>query len=354
MTKDPIQKKPIKSLFSWREYILIFLATATLLTASFLLFFEFTELNISFEDVKYGAFSTLGNIFFISLLLTLLSRLQRKITVEKPVKKILAATRDIAEGRLDTRITPREVPPERYSEFDLIIENINLMAGELSGTEILRNDFISNVSHEIKTPLAAIQNYCILLQDPGLSDEKRGEYARAANASCIRLSALITNILKLNKLENQTIFPERKRFNLSEQLCSCMLNFEPVWERKNIEIEADIDQDIYIESDEELLFLVWNNLLSNALKFTEEGGKISVSLKKSNDRIITRISDNGCGMDSATVKRIFEKFYQGDTSHASAGNGLGLALVKKVVDLANGVIEVDSAPGIGSTFQVTL
>ena len=354
MQKRSDSQKPIKSLFSFHEYVAIFLIIVALLTSSFILFFTLTRVKITFEDARYAALATFANIFLISLLLTFISGLQKKLTVEKPVKKILEATRSIANGRLDTRIPTRKVPKEKFNEFDLIIENINLMAGELSGTEILRNDFISNVSHEIKTPLAAIQNYCVLLQDPELSPKKRQEYAKAANASCKRLSALITNILKLNKLENQTIFPERKRFNLSEQLCSCMLDFETIWEKKNIEIDADIDQDIYMEGDEELLSLVWNNLLSNALKFTDEGGRVAVSLKQEGERIIAKVSDNGCGIDSESMKRIFEKFYQGDTSHASAGNGLGLALAHKVVELSGGSIEVDSTPGVGSVFKVIL
>ena len=226
------------------------------------------------------------------------------------------------------------------------------MTAELGSTETLRTDFIANVSHELKTPLAVMGNYATMLQRPGLSEAERIEYAKAISHSSRRLAALITNILKLNKLENQQIFPKHEEFDLSGQLCEALLQFEDAWEQKNLNIETNIEDEVRLCSDPELLSLVWNNLISNAVKFTSEGGTISVTLKGEDNAILVSVSDTGCGMKPETGKHIFEKFYQGDTSHATQGNGLGLALVKRVVDILNGEISVQSIYGQGSTFTV--
>ena len=211
--------------------------------------------------------------------------------------------------------------------FDVIIDCFNRMAEELSGVETLRTDFIANVSHELKTPLAVMQNYGTMLQSPHLPEEQRIEYAKALTEQSRRLADLITNILKLNKLENQKIFPKVQRYNLGEQLAECLLSFESTWEK---------------------------NLFSNALKFTGPGGKVSLSLHTEGDNAVVRVSDTGCGISPEAGRHIFEKFYQGDTSHAVQGNGLGLALVKRVVDIVGGEISVESEVGRGSTFAVKI
>jgi signal transduction histidine kinase len=236
--------------------------------------------------------------------------------------------------------------------FNQIATAINKMAQELSGTETLRTDFIANVSHELKTPLAVMGNYAAMLRRPGISQQEKEEYAIAISDASRRLAQLITNILKLNKLENQQIFPQAEEFDLSEQLCQCLLQFEDIWEQKEISIEADIQEDVRIRSDRELLNLVWNNLISNALKFTSDGGTVSVCLQSDADTVTVSVSDTGCGISPEVGKHIFEKFYQGDTSHSAQGNGLGLALVKRVVDILSGEIGVKSVVEQGSTFTV--
>ena len=222
------------------------------------------------------------------------------------------------------------------------------------GVETLRTDFIANVSHELKTPLSVMQNYGTLLQNPELSVEKRIEYGKAIQEQTKRLSNLVMNILKLNKLENQQIYPNVEKYDLGEQICECMLEFEAVWEEKNIEIDVDMAEEIQIEADKELLSLVWNNLLSNALKFTNDGGKVSLSLRGDEKYAYVQVQDTGCGMSAETGSNIFKKFYQGDTSHATKGNGLGLALVKRVIDICGGEISVSSQLGEGSIFTVKL
>jgi signal transduction histidine kinase len=165
---------------------------------------------------------------------------------------------------------------------------------------------------------------------------------------------MMTNILKLNRLENQQIYPNLTTFDLGEQLCECLLQYEGTWERKNIEIETDIAEGVLVCADAELLSLVWSNLFSNAFKFTEDGGRVTLALTADEAYATVRVADTGCGMSAEVGAHIFEKFYQGDTSHATQGNGLGLPLVKRVVDIMQGEIGVESAVGVGTTFTVKI
>jgi signal transduction histidine kinase len=273
--------------------------------------------------------------------------------VDKPVKKITDAAEQIMQGNLETRIEPIKTI-DLENGFNTIIDYFNRMTEELSGMETLRTDFIANVSHELKTPLAVMQNYGTLLQQPDLPEEKRLEYARAITDASRSLANMVSNILKLNKLENQKIYPASVTYDLGEQLCECLVGLEDVWDKKGIEIEADVAENVKVTADPELLTLVWNNLFSNAIKFTDEGGKITLTLKSEEDRAVVQIADTGCGISPEVGKHMFEKFYQGDTSHASKGNGLGLALVKRVIDITGGDISVSSEVGKGSVFTVTL
>ena len=220
--------------------------------------------------------------------------------------------------------------------------------------EAVRSAFISNASREVMPPLAVIQNDGSMLQQPNLSEEDRRDYARTVTNASQRLASLITNILKLNKLENQQIYPKKERFDLGEQLCECLLGFEKAWEAKNLEIETEIEDAVTVESDPELLSLVWNNLFSNAIKFTEPGGTVGLKLYEDAGHAVVEVSDTGCGISPEVGAHIFEKFYQGDTSHATQGNGLGLALVKRVVDIVGAEIGVKSKLGRGTTFTVKI
>lgn len=337
-------------LISLYRFFLFFLLIAVVVTVSFLLYLNSIDPNIVL--LRKNAIITFINILFLSSVFCVIDMIRRKLTVEKPVRRITQSLQKITNGNFNEKIKPVAVPFN--NEFNPIIESINLLTEELSGVETLRTDFISNVSHEIKTPLAVIQNYAIMLQASDLTDEKRTQYSDAIKDAASRLSDLTTNILKLSKLENQQMFPDTIRFNLSEQLCECMLNYEHLWEKKSLEIETDIDDDIYINADKELLTLVWNNLFSNAVKFTEPDGKITVRLKSDNGICTAKVSDTGCGISPEIGAHIFEKFYQGDSSHSAQGNGLGLALVKRVIDITGGEISVESELGKGSTFTVKL
>ncbi len=292
------------------------------------------------------------DILILSFVCTTVDVIRRKFMVEKPVEKILKATDKIAKGDFSVRLQP-DHEYGKYTGYDLIMENINTLAAELEKTEVLKTDFISNVSHELKTPLAVIQNYSQLLQKEDLDEESRQKYAKILSQAAKRFSDLITNILKINKLENQKIQPENQRFDLTALVAECIVAYEELMENKQIELVCDLDE-VIVYSAPALLELIWNNLLSNAVKFTNEGGRVEVTLKKQGKNAVVSVSDTGCGISPETGARIFEKFYQGDTSHSQEGNGLGLALVKKVVDVLGGEISVHSELGKGSRFEVTL
>ena len=333
-------------------FCIFFLLIAFVLTSSMALFMTYlgdsAAISINNANVRIAALVTFGNTFFLSLICAAVDSLRRKATVERPVKRIIAGAEKVMDGDLSVRIEPVRGAEEG---FNAIIDYFNRMVQELSGMETLRTDFIANVSHELKTPLAVIQNYGALLQQP---EEERKDYARTVTSAAQRLANLITNILKLNKLENQQIYPEKKRFDLGEQLCECLLTFEDAWEAKNLEIETEMEDGVTVESDPELLSLVWNNLFSNAVKFTEDSGTVGLKLYTEKEHAVVEVSDTGCGISPEVGAHIFEKFYQGDTSHATQGNGLGLALVKRVVDIVGGEIAVNSIPGQGSIFTVKI
>lgn len=346
-----------KLLFAVYHYMVFFLLIAFVITCCMMLFLSTlsNELGVTLTRANLSAAAklTFVNVVFLSLLFTVLDVVRRKFTFSIPIKKITGAAEKMTQGDFSTRIKPVR-GGIGVDDFNQIIDCFNRLADELSGTETLRTDFIANVSHEIKTPLAVMQNYGTMLQQPGLSEEKRIEYAKSVTDACRRLAQLITNILKLNKLENQQIFPTVTEYDLGEQLCACLLQFENEWEKKNIEIDTAIADDVRVRADEELLSLVWNNLLSNAFKFTESGGRVGVYLRADGEYAVVRVSDTGCGIKPEVGAHIFEKFYQGDASRSTQGNGLGLALVKRVVDIMRGEIGVESVFGEGSAFTVKI
>ena len=340
-----------KKLFSIWEFLVFFLTVAFVVTCCLLLFITGTDLPPDF--LRQRAILTFLNVILLSLIFTAIDRVRRKITMELPIRRILKATNRITTGDFSVRIPPMN-RLGGLSELDKITENFNEMAKELEGIEMLRTDFIANVSHELKTPLAVIQNYASLLRSSGLSEETRQEYAKSIMDATRRLSDLITNILRLNKLENQSIAPEREVYDLSEQLCECLIGFEELLDDKSLTLHAELPERIKVNADRELLSLVWNNLLSNAVKFTPEGGAISVTLTQDKEQTQVCIADTGCGISREVGEHIFEKFYQGDTAHSAQGNGLGLPLVKRVIDLMRGEISLESEVGKGSIFTVKL
>lgn len=339
------------SIFSIKRYIIFFLILCLVITCCILLFVN--GIDIPLTNKKWNAISTFISVIIFSLVFTIIDGIYHKITIEKPLKSLLEASQKIIKGDFSARVEPLHGLQKR-NEMDIIIQNFNNMAEELASIETLRTDFIANVSHELKTPISIIKNNADFMQSDKISDEERKEYAKIISDSSKNLSNLITNILRLNKLENQKIFLNSKKFNLSEQLIQCMLKFESIWEEKDIDIQVDIDENMMIYGDEELLDIVWNNLLSNAFKFTEAKGTVAIMAKKENENIVVSIKDAGCGISEKVGKHIFDKFYQGDTSHATKGNGLGLALVKRIIEIMNYEISVESVVNKGTVFTVKI
>lgn len=342
-------------LYGLQRFACFFLAVGLIVTCCTMLFVTNLQsamgLVFTEENLRQAAKLTFLNVLALTAAFAGIDQIRRRYMVVRPVRRIVSVAQKLMKGDFSARV-PRLHSIDAMDGFSEIGDCINRLAEELSGTETLRTDFIANVSHELKTPLAVISNYATMLAQPGLPEAQRVEYARTVSETAQRLANLIANILKLNKLENQQIFPQNQRFDLGEQLCECLLGFEEAWEKKGIDIHTDIQEAVEICGDAELLSLVWNNLFSNAIKFTGAGGCVKLKMFAEGDNAVVQVSDTGCGFGREVGRHIFEKFYQGDPSHATQGNGLGLALVKRVVDIVDGDICVSSAVGKGSTFTV--
>lgn len=275
-----------------------------------------------------------------------------RFAARRPIDTIVEisnATKEIAKGNFDVRLNE----DIRVTEIQTMAHNFNIMTKELANTEMLRNDFVENVSHEFKTPLAAIEGYVTLLQRKGLSEEKRREYADRILFNTKRLSALTGNILLLSRLENQEIEIKKESYSLDEQLREIILMYESQWSKKKLDLDIDLDS-VICYGNKDLLAQVWQNLIGNAIKFVPDSGKIRVLLWQEQNGIKVSVVDNGSGMSENVMNRIYEKFYQGDTSRSSSGNGLGLTLAKRIVDLHNGTISASSKEGKGTAFTVTI
>ena len=298
-------------------------------------------------------FGFIGYWAIAASVFALLTHKQLTNRFDNPMRRLSQAARDVAGGDFSVYVAPLHTS-DKYDYLDVMCEDFNKMVEELGSIETLKNDFIANVSHEIKTPLGVIQNYAALIKDSRLAPEKRDEYADTIIKATKRLNMLVTNILKLNKLENTEILSATEDYDLCRQLCDCALTFEELWEEKNIEFEVEVEDRVMIHADMDMMEIVWHNLLSNALKFTPPGGAVSLKQASGDGGITVTISDTGCGMSDDTLRRIFDKFFQGDTSHATEGNGLGLALVLRVLQLSDGTITAGSRLGEGSEFAVHL
>lgn len=267
----------------------------------------------------------------------------------RPIYNIKQAMLSIAKGDFDVELNERGYTKEIIEMTDAF----NKMVAELKSVEMLREDFVANVSHEFKTPLASIEGYAMLLQDHELSEEERLEYTRIIIDNTQKLSSMTSNILKLSKLEHQEISLNKSNFRLDEQIRQVIVSLEEKWSQKEIDLEIDFEN-LKFRGDEELLGHVWANLIENAIKFSYQKGRIEMGLKAFGNEVIFSIKDYGIGMDKSTKCHIFEKFYQGDSSRSTKGNGLGLAIVKQVITLSGGEIVVESELGQGTLFEVHL
>ncbi|MDE5721407.1 MAG: HAMP domain-containing histidine kinase [Clostridia bacterium] len=333
--------------FSPFGYFLFFINVAAVVTCAVLVYSAIDGMNTAAI-----AAIMLAVVVTLAALCTLVDFIRRRFIDGKITDEIASATARMAHGDYSVRLNPRH-QYNNYDEYDVIMVNLNSLAAELAKIEMMNSDFISNVSHEIKTPLSVISNYAAALKKGGLDEDTREKYITTLTGASKRLSDLVVNVLKLNKLEHSNIAADLKEFDLAESLRNSILDFEEAVDGKNLQLDCDIDE-LSLYSDKSLLETVWHNLISNAVKFTPEGGRITVSVKNENGYAVVSVSDTGCGIAGDTGERIFDKFYQGDTSHAQEGNGLGLAMVKRVIDILGGEISVSSKVGEGSTFTVKL
>lgn len=328
---------------------------------SFLVFFSIIttiQMKIIGNYIDYknipvmSVFFIFGFWFLASVSFTFFISWQIRKNYQEPLEEISDAAKKVAEGDFSVYLRPRHTQ-DKANCFDVLVQDFNKMVEELGSIETLKTDFFSNVSHEFKTPLSVIYSNAQILQRQEL-DNKQQECVNNIVDASRRMSNLIQNMLKLNKLEKQTIKPVSEEYDVCEQLCECAIQFEESWENKNIEFNVNMEDSAYICADSGLMELVWNNLLSNAIKFTDVGGIITLSQTSNDKEVIVSVSDTGCGMSDEVINHIFDKFYQGDTSHSTFGNGLGLALVKRIVQLSDASITVESNLGKGSVFTVVM
>ena len=351
MSKKPGKRRWSLTLLYSTAFFLIQLA-AVLITAA--LSFLLTKLGVldNLGIPRNSGFAMLIVMLLISVLVGSVVAIGTVKIPLRPFNRLINNIDRLAAGDFTARMHYGKVVGDN-PVFQELSESFNAMAEELENTQMLRSDFINNFSHEFKTPIVSIRGFARQLQRDDITDEERREYATIIADESTRLANLATNILLLSKLENQQIVTEKTAFRLDEQLRSCILLLEKQWEQKHLELVIDLEE-VTCYGNAEMLSQAWVNLINNAIKFTPEGGTIGISLVAVDDTATVQVSDTGIGMDRETQQHIFEKFYQGDKSHHGEGNGLGLAMVKRIIALSRGKITVDSVKGKGTTFTVQL
>lgn len=336
--------------FAFAGAVCILLAASGAITfLTFILFDAFGLFDISGIN---SIFLIVSLVAVCTVLGTALSGITGKFILAR-VSRISDGMRRIAKGDYKTRVKELDKPTSPPSEFGELERAFNQMAAELDGIELFRNDFINDFSHEFKTPIVSIRGFARQLRTDNLTEEQRREYLDIIITQSERLANMSSNILLLNKLENQQIVSDVEEFYLDEQIRRAILLLEKEWAAKDIELDIDLEE-IKFSFNEEMLLQVWINLLSNAVKFTPEGGRVACELKRADGNVVFTVTDSGVGMSPEEQGRIFEKFYQGDLSHSVSGNGIGLNIVKRIVTLAKGRIELESTLGEGSRFSVIL
>ena len=344
-TNKPKICKPVRKVFRLGFTSIFLIFTICLAGGIYLLHIN----GISIEDANHPQ----PSVFFICVICLIISffaayRLMMELFAV--IEQLSVSTKKIAKGDYTVKIDY----DGKIEEISNMTSNFNLMAEELNSVEMIRNDFIADVSHEFKTPLSALNGYLILLQDPDLTQEERNEYIQRSFLSIEKLNSLTANILRLSKLENQQHLPAPTTYRLDEQIREAIVLLEQKWNEKKLYLDIDLDV-IQYTGQQDLLFQVWNNLISNAIKFSNSYGKVYIGLCRiDDDRIKVTIRDEGIGMSEETQKHIFDKFYQGDSSRQAQGNGLGLALCKEIITKCGGTIDVQSTLTRGSTFTVIL
>lgn len=333
----------------WLHFSFLIFSTILLvfsiIVISWYLLYHFNIIDVDIRERRMPFFLLLvGSILLGSSVAIYVGKV-----IIKPIQELGKGFKRLSEGDFTVRVPENH----RIEEMRDISKQFNAMTYDLSHIEALRSDFVANVSHEFKTPLSSIEGYAVLLQNKNLSVEKKDVYINKILENTARLSTLTSNVLLLSKLENQELVLNNKDFRLDEQIRKTILSLEDKWTLKNIQFDLNLPTWSYYGS-EQLLEHVWYNIISNAIKFSKQDGIIEIELKEVDKALVVIIKDHGEGMSEDVIKYIFEKFYQGDKSRLSEGNGLGLTLVKRILDICNGQIEVESKEGIGSIFLISL
>ena len=349
-TKSVVTKLIQRFIFRISFFMIFILAVSNLLAGALLAILYLTPLK---ERLGLNTISIAAIVLLFSYITTSVFSIVINKNVFTPLRKLTEVTKEVAGGNYDVNLDGITNVYTKSTELGTLVDAFSEMTHELSSTEIFRNDFIHNFSHEFKTPIISISGFAKQLYKGDLTPEQQSEFAKIIMDESEHLATMSSNVLLLSKLESQGIITDKETFSLDEQLRTCMLMFEEQWSEKNISIDMDLDE-VNFYQNKDLLYHVWINLIGNAVKFTKQSGSISVKCRRLNNAVCVVISDNGIGMDKDTADHVFEKFYQGDSSHATAGNGLGLSLVKRIIDMMYGRITVESALEKGSTFTVSL
>lgn len=335
--------------YGLRFYFILFVSIAIFISTPIAeLLSQVTANSLRVSDSTLSFLGYLFSVAYALIVGIIMSYLVSKIMIA-PINKLQRAMNAVAEGNFSVT----DMEESNVHEINDLGQAFNVMMHELRSTEIIQSDFVTNVSHEFKTPLYAIEGYATLLQDDNITPDERKEYIDRILFSLKRVNGLIANVLLLSKLDNQAIVGHKQDFSLDEQIRQAIVMSEPVWSEKNIEFDVDMASVTY-NGNESMISHIWNNLIGNAVKFSAPGGLVKIRLTEDDGTIVFTIEDRGPGISENSKKRLFDKFYQGDTSHKEEGNGLGLALVKKILDIAGGSIAVANVEPCGCMFTVKL
>lgn len=344
-------RRIIRSISARATFILIFAISCSNIVAGGLMVLIYqTRLG---EKLNLNFISSTLIVLAFSYISSAVSSVLISRSLLKPLRKITNATAEIAAGNFDVDTSGIITKFNKDTEVGSLVTGFDRMAADLRSTEMFRNDFIHNFSHEFKTPIISIQGFAKQLYRGNLTQEQTSEFAKIIMDESDRLTHMASNVLLLTKIDNQEIVSDKTPFSLDEQLRECVLLFEEQWSDKNLNLNLDLDPITYTQN-QDLLSHVWINLIGNAIKFSGDNGLLDIQCHEGNGNIWITVKDSGIGMDEDTMNHIFDKFYQGDSSHSTPGNGLGLPLAKRIIEMMNGRISVKSTKGSGTTFSVTL
>lgn len=337
--------KPNKSAYRLTFLIFSSIVISSIITVVFTMILVYV-FRIDFKFLRNPFYMIVISLSASAIIASIISTISTKKSMAE-LNRFLNAIDLVSKGDFSIRLEP-----PKSLQMKVIYSNFNQMVNELSSIETLRSDFVSNFSHEFKTPIVSIRGFAKLLLDEELSDEDKKEFLQIIYQESGRLVMLSENTLNITKLETQHFVIEKKDYSLDEQIRRCVLLLQNQWESKNIKLSIELDRVTY-KGSVDLMQQLFINLVSNAIKFSSDYGEIAITLSQFDDKIVFVISDNGIGMDQKTIDRVFDKFYQGDLSHTTEGNGLGLSIVKRITNLINGDIEVKSVPNDGTTIILT-